>query len=72
MEEHIRSVLKLIDGQEYEKSPQGRCELSAAGKSDVELLKDGDERCAGRSRTSGLGSRGESIPEAHLCKFFDI
>jgi S1-C subfamily serine protease len=38
MEEHIRQVLKLIDGQEYEKSSPGRCQLSAAGKSDVELL----------------------------------
>jgi len=38
MEEHIRQVLKLIDGQEYEKNSQGRCELSATGKSDVELL----------------------------------
>jgi len=38
MEEHVQRILKLIDGQEYEKSPQGRCELSAAGRSDVELL----------------------------------
>lgn len=38
MEEHIQQALKLIDGQEYGKSIQGRCEVSASGRSDAELL----------------------------------
>ena len=38
MEEHIQQALKLIDGQEFGESIQGRCEVSASGRSDAELL----------------------------------
>jgi S1-C subfamily serine protease len=38
MEEHVQKALKLIDGKEYERSGPGRCEVGAAGRSDVELL----------------------------------